>query len=98
MFVDWTKNLKTDEEKQHFEDRIRSSKDVLERLMQLLKERTDSIDMQTTTLKSFDSPNWANRRAFMDGFKSCSKIINKLIDLDQQKDSYYDRDTTGPKG
>src|ERR1043165_1646489 len=93
MFIDWTKNLKTDEEKQLFENRVIGSKDVLERLTQLIEERTDSIDAQTTTLKSFDSPNWANRRAFMDGFKSCAKIITKLIDLDQQKDTTYDRNT-----
>lgn len=94
MFIDWTKNLKTTEEKQLFENRVLGSRDVLERLTQLLNERTESIDNQTTTLKTFDSPNWANRRAFMDGFKSCAKVINKLIDLDQQKET-YDRNTTG---
>jgi len=95
MFIDWTKNLKTEEEKKNFENKVWSAKEVLDRQTVLIDERLEHMRKAQHSIKTFDTPNWALKRAFMDGFESCAAINKKLIDLDQQKETIYDRETPG---
>lgn len=85
MYIDWTKNLKTQEEKTNFEHMLRSSKTVLGRLQELLQEREEGLDRSETDMKVYDLPNWESRQAHKNGFRQCLHIVNKLIDLDQQE-------------
>jgi hypothetical protein len=85
MFVDWTKHLKTPEEKSRFENQVQSAKPVLDRLIQLIKEKTDSLDLSETREEQFDNPNWAHKQAYKNGLRSATQGFTKLIDLDQQR-------------
>lgn len=85
MFVDWTKHLNTIEEKQKFEDRVQAAKPVLDRLKQLIKEKTEALDRAELDEASFDNPNWSHKQAYRTGLRAASAGFAKLIDLDQQK-------------
>ena len=87
MFTKWTQHLKDPEERLRFESTVRSSSLVLERLQALLKEEEQSLDRSETDIRVFDQPNWAERQAFKNGYRSCLGVLNKLIDLDHQKDT-----------
>lgn len=84
MYTDWTRHLKDPEEQTRFLGHVLNSKTVLNRLKDLLAERELSIDISERSITSFDTPNWAYKQAFKNGFRSCSEVIKKLIDLDQQ--------------
>ena len=87
MYTKWTQHLKDPEERLRFEQGIRSSSTILARLQTLLKEEEEALDRSEADIRAFDLPNWAERQAFKNGYRSCLGVLNKLIDLDHQKDS-----------
>lgn len=87
MYTKWTQHLKDPEEKERFVNSILGSKIVLRRLQDLLKEEEQSLDRSETDIRIFDQPNWAERQAFKNGYRSCLGVLQKLIDLDHQKDN-----------
>jgi hypothetical protein len=86
MIIDWTKHLKDPDEKARFENSVRSAKTVLERLQELVQERLEAVEVSELSIKDFDKPNWAEKQAFKNGFKSFANVVLKLINLDQQKE------------
>lgn len=86
MITAWTKHLQSEEEKQRFISKILSSKEVLDRLNTLLIEEEKQLNVSETSIKDFDQPNWENRQAFKNGYRSCLGVLRRLVDLDQQKD------------
>lgn len=86
MYVAWTKNLRSVDEAESFKNQVRSSKDVLDRVIQLLNEEEASLDRSEIDPKNYDLPNWEYRQAHKNGYRSCLAFVKKLIDLDQQKD------------
>ena len=87
MYTKWTQHLKDPEEKERFVNSILGSKIVLRRLQDLLKEEEQSLDRSETDIRVFDQPNWAERQAFKNGYRSCLGVLQKLIDLDHQRDN-----------
>lgn len=87
MYTKWTQHLKDSEEKERFVNSILGSKIVLRRLQDLLKEEEQSLDRSETDIRVFDQPNWAERQAFKNGYRSCLGVLQKLIDLDHQRDN-----------
>jgi hypothetical protein len=83
MISAWTKNAKSQEEKEAFEKEVLGSKRVLKRLEQLLDEMKTDADTIELNTKIYDIPNWDYRQADMNGYKRCLKQISKLINLDQ---------------
>lgn len=81
----WTKNLKTEEEKQQFQNTLLGSRLVLERLSDILKEKAESLDRSSLTLSSFDNPNWASKEAYKNGYASCIHNLLQLINLDHKE-------------
>lgn len=84
MLLDWTKNLNTPEEKKQFEAQVYSAKQVLDRLKELIEEKDRILTTTEISEKSFDTPNWAEKQAFKNGFRSCLIGLKNLIDLDQR--------------
>lgn len=84
MITAWTKHL-NDEEKQRFENKILSAKEVLDRLTVLISEEEKQLSLSETSIKDFDLPNWEYRQAFKNGYRSCLNVMRRLVDLDQQK-------------
>ena len=85
MYTAWTKHIKDPNDKADFERRVLNCSDVLERLKQLLQEEEAALDRSEIDIKVFDQPNWAERQAFKNGFRSGLNVFKKLVDLDQQK-------------
>lgn len=85
MQVDWTKHLKTPEEKQRFQNTVIGARPVLQRMTDLLTEYEDRADKSLENPKSYDSPSWALKAADRNGFNRAISTIKALINLDQQK-------------
>ena len=81
MKTDWTKNLKTEEEKQELENYLRGSNRLLERLSQILTEYERSLDRSEIDQSVYDKPNWRERQAHKNGYRACLYKIKELIDL-----------------
>lgn len=80
----WTKNLKTEEEAEHFNNSLRGSKIVLDRLYQLLDEKDQELDRSQKSMESYESPNWELKTAHKNGYSSALSHIKNLISLDPQ--------------
>lgn len=86
MQVDWTKHLKTPEERERFKNSVLSARPVLERLNDLVNEYQETGDKSVRNLSSYESPSWAYRAADQNGFNRAFSMIKALINLDQQKE------------
>lgn len=84
MFIDWTKHLKTEEEKEQFRNQVKAAKPVLDRLKALIDEREAGLDKLDLDPKSFNSPGWPFYQASRIGAKASTMWTRKLIDLDKQ--------------
>lgn len=80
----WTKHLADQTDKDNFNQKVRSSKVVLERLQQLMDEELSSIDRDEINVATYENPNWAYRQAHRNGFKNAIRKLNILLD---QKDT-----------
>ncbi len=87
MISAWTKHLKEQAEKDRFSNEILGSKRVLERLTTLLDELKDEADNSELDVKNYDVSNWAYLQADRNGYKRALKIIKRIIDLTDQKES-----------
>lgn len=85
MYTEWTKHLKTPEEKAQFVDSLIGSKRVLDRLSQLLEEHEQTLERSETSLTAYDLPNWDYRQAHKNGYRAHLNAVKKLINLDQQR-------------
>jgi hypothetical protein len=84
MYLDWTKNLKTEEEKQQFTKDIKGSKPVLDRLREILAEYERSLSRSETEITTFDMPGWDYRQAYKNGFRACLNKVSDLVDVDKK--------------
>lgn len=87
MYIKWTSHLQDQEDKKSFEQNIRGARSVLERLKDILDEEEKGLDRSEMDIRTFDLPNWANRQAYKNGYRSALSNLKKLVDLDQQKDT-----------
>lgn len=85
MKTAWTKNLKTEEEVERFNNALAGSQVVLDRLAELITEKEIELNRSMLTLKSFERPNWALETAYKNGYASALLALKELINLDQQK-------------
>lgn len=84
MKIQWTSNLKTEEEKERFQRQILAAKPVLERLDFLLNERSKAIDSIESGVEKYIQPGWSAIQAHYNGEKASLKYIRNLINLDQE--------------
>ena len=81
----WTTHIKDAKDKENFQNSVIGAKRVLDRLKSIIESQSDTIERSKLSLKSFDSPNWAEKRAFKDGMQSAYQVVKEIIDLDQQQ-------------
>lgn len=87
MIGAWTSHLKDQTTKDNFEDQIRRSQEVLERLDALLKQELAQQEATELTVKAFDTPNWAERQAFYNGYRAALNTVTKIINIDPRRKS-----------
>jgi hypothetical protein len=85
MFDVWTANLQTDEEKERFQNSLKGSKVVLDRLDQILTNKEMDLDRSTKSIKQYQTPNWGFETAHKNGYASALTQIRDLINLDHQR-------------
>ena len=85
MISRWTLHLETEEEKEKFKKEILGSKNVLDRLMNILEEDEKGLNRSEIDPKSYSTPNWDYKQAHKNGMRQYMAQIKALIDLDQQK-------------
>lgn len=81
----WVSHLQTDEEKQRFLNQLHGSRDVIERLIDLIDTKTKDMDSAERSIKVYDSPNWAYQQAHRNGYATAMTSIKNLLTLDHQK-------------
>lgn len=85
MLTVWTKNLKTTEEQDNFNNQLLGARPVLQRLYEMLDEKDKELDRSERTQKAYENPNWAYLQAHRNGYAGALQFIKELINLDHQK-------------
>lgn len=85
MYVEWTKHIPDEKEKEQFENSVYGAKRVLDRLKAILDEKEKSIDRTETDIAVYNTPSWDYRQAHKNGNRETLGWLKKLVDLDQQK-------------
>lgn len=81
MLLKWTQHLDGEEEKENFQREVRAAGKVLDRIKTILGEELNGLDRSEIDIRVFDLPNWENRQAFKNGYRSCLDTISKLITI-----------------
>lgn len=87
MLTVWTKNLKTEAERENFNNQLLGARPVLERLGELLDEKEKELDRSERSQKAYENPNWAYLQAHRNGCAGMLQSIKELINLDQQRNN-----------
>jgi hypothetical protein len=98
MYSIWTQHLDEEATKDRFRMSVSASKSILDRLKDIISERENVINSIETGVEIYSKPGWDALLAHYNGEKAALKFIKKLIDLDQQKETFNDRRFTGPSG
>lgn len=85
MYTKWTSNLRDPDIKERFESTLKSSKPVLDRLTEILKDAEKELNTTELSEAVFKDPNWPFKQAYYNGYKACLGLVTKLIDLDRQE-------------
>ena len=85
MMTLWTNHLKTPELKESFANSVIGSKQVLDRLSQILRQEDEEITRTELSVSEYDNPNWSHKQAFKNGQRSVYRKLQLLTNLDQQK-------------
>ena len=73
--IRWTSNLATEDQKEPFRQRLRTSLDIFNRLDNIL---TDKDKVSKANQIDFNTPSWAEKCAFELGYQ---KAMKEVIDL-----------------
>ena len=79
MKLTWFSNLPKDKQ-EGFKKQINSSRDVLERLQQILEDKQTEVVLST----DYDNPSWAYKQADRNGY---DRALTEVINLINMKDT-----------
>lgn len=76
----WLKDIPKANQDQFKED-LGSFKNgpIFNKLRSILSDEEDRLSRQRLSVEIFDSPNWANKQAFVNGQLSAIRLIKELI-------------------
>lgn len=80
----WFKNLKKESDQAVVKTQIKSSRPVLDRLANLLKEDLEKSMRDMSSRNNFESPAWDNKMAHYLGEQTALRSILKLIDIEEK--------------
>lgn len=81
----WTQHLDTEEERVKFEESLRGSRWLLDRLNEILLSLERGLDKQEMSPRAYDEPNWDYRQAHCNGYRQCLQTMKDLITLDRKE-------------
>ena len=76
----WTQHLKDPVEKQKFEDYVKGSKSLFNRLNEILDILERDLGRSETNPETFKDPSWAYLQAYKNGFRSCLERMKALTE------------------
>jgi hypothetical protein len=76
----WLKDVK---DRESFEKRVRSSKEVLDKLKEICYNK--QLEITRVRLKDYTAPNYIAERAHRDGYSDCLDYIISLLTLDPRE-------------
>ena len=79
LYKVWTDNLKTEDEKERFEQALRNDTLVLGRLQEILDIKLTELESQETKFEDYKDPSWAYKQAHRNGYKSGLKFVEDLL-------------------
>lgn len=83
MILDWTKHLKTPEEKDQYRQSVLRARWVLEHLKKLVEANEASREEAEISPKAYQTANWAYAQAHNNGYKQALRDFKKLLTIDQ---------------
>lgn len=90
----WTSHLDSEEEKERFRKKIRSSRSVLERINEILDLRLKAINSIETGVEIYTKPGWEALLVHYNTEKGVLNWVKNLINLDQEGKN-NDRESSG---
>lgn len=90
----WTQHLNTDADKDRFRTTVKASKQVLDRLKEILDGRVKAINSIETGVDIYTKPGWEALLVHYNSEKGVLKWVQELINLDQEGTT-NDRQHTG---
>lgn len=88
MLSAWTQHIKDPVEKKNFEEYVKGSKQIMERLQAILNTLETSLERTEQSADVFEDPNWAYKQAYMNGCRAMLhrvKLITDLTPIQEQK-------------
>lgn len=81
LSVEWTKHLKTQEEKDKFASLVVNNRLLLGRLLDLLDEKLDTIERAESNQETYQNPAYASWQAHQNGRRASLKDIRRLLEF-----------------
>lgn len=78
MMPEWCSHLKDAEDKERFKQILKENKDILNRLVEILNGRIDTIRAKQLKEADYSNASWASQQADYNG---SIRSLNKVIDL-----------------
>lgn len=82
--TEWVRHLKTDKEKKEFLELLLSSRQVLSRLLELVREKKGQIDRTEIDPKTYDA-GYAFLQSHLNGKRAGLTEIEKLVEFIEAK-------------
>lgn len=83
MLSEWTKHLRNDPEaKQKFEEYVKGSKLLIDRLQTMIDGLDKSLDRSEISIEAFKNPNWAYLQAYQNGYRGALSVLKTMTTID----------------
>lgn len=82
MLSAWSNHLVKDPEaKKQFEEYVKGSKNLTDRLQDILTDVDKGVENSDLSAKAFDNPNWAYLQAYKNGCKAMLQRVKTITDI-----------------
>jgi len=76
MKTKWLQHLKTQEEREEFKKLLHNSRNVLDKLAEIVYNNTIEVKKP-----DYDCPSWAHKQAHINGYNEAIKHFSEILDL-----------------
>lgn len=80
MYTEWTKNIKDSKQKTDFENEVKGSSTLIDRLLEILEEREGEQYRAEMSLSTYDTPQWDVKQAHLNGSRSERWFLRQLLE------------------
>jgi hypothetical protein len=86
LSTEWTRHIRDAKQKEQAVKSIKGSAFALSLLQRLIQKAETDVDLQMSSVKDFDNPNWPNATAYRLGKKAgFQEVLRHLSFLDPQE-------------